>query len=50
MAEGQDYSSIVPLNAAAQKEGIELLGLIALDLVATIVVIYITGAIVNAIG
>jgi hypothetical protein len=49
MAEGQDYSSIGPLNATAQKEGIELLGMIALDLVATVVVIYIIGAIVNAI-
>ena len=50
MAEGQDYSSIGPLNAAAQKEGIELIGMIALALVATIVVVYIIGAIVNAIG
>jgi len=50
MAEGQDYSSIGPLNATAQKEGIELIGMIALDLVATIVVVYIIGAIVNAVN
>ena len=50
MADAQDYSSIAPLNATAQKEGIELIGMIALDLVATIAVVYIAGAIVNAIG
>ncbi|HVF91808.1 MAG TPA: hypothetical protein VNH22_17210 [Blastocatellia bacterium] len=49
MAEGQDYSSIGPLDAAAQKEGVELVGTIALVMVATVAVVYIVGAIVNAI-
>ena len=48
MAEGNDYSSIGPLNAAAQKEGFNFLGLIVLDMAAAIVILYIVGKLANA--
>lgn len=48
MAEGNDHSAIGPLNATAQKEGIELAGWIILDMVATVVALYILGMIANA--
>jgi len=37
-------------DATATKEGFELLGLILLDMVVTVVVLYIVGYIVNAIA
>jgi hypothetical protein len=43
-----DYDSIKPLDAAAQKEAIPLIGLIALAMLATIVGVYIAGAIANS--
>jgi hypothetical protein len=49
MAEGNDISAIGPLNATAQKEGFELAGLIILDMVVTVVALYIIGLIANAI-
>jgi hypothetical protein len=49
MADANDYSSIGPLNDTAQKEAFPLIGLIALDMVATIVALYIIGAILNSI-
>jgi hypothetical protein len=48
MAESS-HSAIGPLNDAAQKEAIGLMNLILLDLVATVVLIYIVGVIANAI-
>jgi hypothetical protein len=47
MPEGNDYSSIGPLNAAARKDATPLLGLILLAMVITIVALYILGAIAN---
>jgi hypothetical protein len=44
-----DYSSIGPLDATAQKEGISLIGLIALAMVVTIVGLYIVGMVLNSI-
>jgi len=46
--EAKDYSSIGPLNATAQKEGINLTGLILLDIIVALVAIYIIGTIANA--
>ena len=46
--EVKDYSSIGPLNATAQKEGINLTGLILLDIIVALVAIYIIGTIANA--
>ena len=46
--EARDHSSIGPLNATAQKEGLNLTGLILLDIVVAVVAIYIIGAIANA--
>jgi hypothetical protein len=46
--EAKDHSSIGPLNATAQKEGLNLTGLILLDMVAFVVALYIIGAIANA--
>ena len=46
--EAKDYSSIGPLNATAQKEGINLTGLILLDMLVAVVAIYIIGVIANA--
>lgn len=46
--EAKDYSSIGPLNATAQKEGINLTGLILLDIIVSLVAIYIIGTIANA--
>jgi hypothetical protein len=43
-----DYDSIKPLDAAAQKEAIPLAGLIGLAMLATVVGIYIVGAIANS--
>ena len=48
MAEGSDHSSIGPLNATAQKEGLNLTGLILLVMVVVVVALYITGSIANA--
>ena len=48
MADANDYSSIGPLNATTQKEAFPLLGMIALDMVVTVVGLYIAGAIVNS--
>jgi hypothetical protein len=47
MAEGKDYSSIGPLDAAASKEGISLLGYILLAMLVTLVAYYLVGAISN---
>jgi hypothetical protein len=49
MAEGNDYSSIGPLDATAQKEAINLLGLIILAMAATVAGLYVIGLIANAI-
>ena len=46
--EAKDYSSIGPLNATAQKEGINLTGLILLDMLVAVVALYIIGLIANA--
>jgi hypothetical protein len=46
--EAKDYSSIGPLNATAQKEGINLTGLILLDIIVALVAVYIIGTIANA--
>ena len=46
--EAKDYSSIGPLNATAQKEGLNLTGLILLDMLVAVVAIYIIGLIANA--
>jgi hypothetical protein len=43
-----DYSSIVPLNDTARKEAWPLIGLFLLDMLVTVVVVYIVGAIANA--
>lgn len=43
-----DYDSIKPLDATTQKEAIPLVGLIALTMLATVVGIYIVGAIANS--
>jgi hypothetical protein len=42
-----DYKAIGPLDAAAQKEAIPLIGLIALAMLATVVAVYIVGEIAN---
>lgn len=47
MAEGKDYSSIGPLNAAASKEGTSILGYILLVMLVTVVGYYVIGAISN---
>jgi hypothetical protein len=49
MAEGNDTSAIGPLNATAQKEGNQLIGLIILAMAATVAALYIIGMIANAI-
>ena len=46
--EAKDHSSIGPLNATAQKEGVNLTGLILLDMIAVVAAIYVIGAIANA--
>jgi len=46
--EAKDPLSIGPLNATAQKEGINLTGWILFDMVVVVVAIYIIGAIANA--
>lgn len=48
MAEGKDASSIHALNAASQREAWPLVGLILLDMAATVVAIYIIGVIANS--
>jgi hypothetical protein len=40
---------IKKLDATASKEGVEMLGLILLDMVVTVVVLYVVGYIANAI-
>jgi hypothetical protein len=47
MAEGNDTSSIGPLNAAASKEATSLLGYILLAMLVTIVGYYLVGTISN---
>ncbi len=47
MAEGNDTSSIGPLNAAASKEGTSLVGYMLLVMVVTVVVYYVIGMISN---
>ena len=47
MAEGNSYSSIGPLNAAARKDAMPLVGMFALAMVATLVGLYIVGMISN---
>lgn len=49
MAEGQDYSSIGPLNATASKEGTSLLGYILLVMLVTVVAYFVIGTIGNLI-
>ena len=46
--EVKEQLSIGPLNATAQKEGMNLTGLILLDMIVVVVAIYIIGAIANA--
>lgn len=48
MAEGNDYSSIGPLNAAARKDALPLLGLILLGMVVAGVALFVVGEIINA--
>jgi hypothetical protein len=47
MAEGNDTSSIGPLNAAASKEATSLLGYVLLVMVVTIACYYIIGMVSN---
>jgi hypothetical protein len=47
MPEGNGYSSIGPLNAAAQKDSMPLLGLILLAMVITVVALFIVGYVAN---
>jgi hypothetical protein len=49
MPDKPDYSSIGPLNAAAQKDSMPLVGMLLLAMVITVVALYIVGAIVNSI-
>lgn len=49
MAEGNDHSSIGPLNAAAQKDALPLVGMILLGMVIAGVALFIVGEIINAI-
>lgn len=48
MAEGKDYSSINPLNAASQKEAMPFVGLILLTMVAALVAVFILGVIAGS--
>ena len=45
----KDFSPIKALDGAAQKEAIPLVGLIALDIVATLAGFFILGQIINSI-
>jgi len=47
MAEQKDYSSIGPLNAAAQKDGLPLVGMLLLAMLVTFVAVFIAGTIAN---
>jgi hypothetical protein len=47
MAEGNDTSSIGPLNATASKEGLSLIGYMLLVMVVTLVGYYLIGMISN---
>lgn len=47
MAEGNNYDSIAPLNAAAGKEGMSLLGTIVLVMVLWLVAYYLIGLVAN---
>jgi hypothetical protein len=47
MAEGNDTSSIGPLNATASKEGLSLIGYMLLVMVVTLVGYYLIGTISN---
>ncbi len=42
-----NYSSIGPLNSAAQKEGLPLVGMILLAMVITFVVVWVVGEVAN---
>jgi len=48
MGDAQDYSSIKPLNATAQKEAMSLLGLILLVMVVTLVGIVVVGLVIGS--
>jgi len=43
-----DYSSIWKFDAAAQKEAFPLIGLIVLDMIVTVAVLWIVGTIANS--
>jgi hypothetical protein len=47
MPEGNSYSSIGPLDAAAQKDAMPLVGMLLLAMIITLVALFILGAIVN---
>jgi hypothetical protein len=47
MADGNDYSSIGPLNETAGKEAISLLGTIFIVILLTIVAYYLIGMVAN---
>ncbi len=47
MAEGNDYSSIGPLDATASKEGVSLIGYFLLVMLVTVVCYYLIGMISN---
>lgn len=48
MAEGNDTSSIWPLNSAAKKEGMPMVGMFLLTMVITFVLVLAVGYIANA--
>jgi hypothetical protein len=48
MAEGNDTSSIWPLNSTAQKEGMPLVGMFLLGMVITFVLVLVVSFIANA--
>jgi hypothetical protein len=43
-----DYSSIGPLDAAAQKEAWSLIGLVILDMIVVVAAVWIVGTIANS--
>lgn len=47
MPEGNDYSSIGPLNAAAQKDSMPYVGMILLAMVFTLVGLFVLGTVAN---
>ncbi|MEW6212276.1 MAG: hypothetical protein AB1631_28365 [Acidobacteriota bacterium] len=48
MAEGNDYTSIGPLNDAARKEALPLVGMLLLGMIIAGVAMFIVGEIINA--